>query len=76
MDECEADSIVDRHWQTLVNSIKSGAVDEDIEAIIEAERRREEPRDIVMDVLMRRRAAIYGHIDVDDDRFDNRREYG
>lgn len=76
MDECEADSIVDRHWQTLVNSIKAGAVDEDIEAIIEAERRREEPRDIVMDVLMRRRAAIYGNIDVDDDRFDNRREYG
>lgn len=67
MDEAVADEILERHWQSVVNSVKAGAVDGHLDDVIEAERRRDPPRDVVLDVLKRRRAAVDGVIDTDND---------
>lgn len=67
MDDDVAAAILDRHWHTVVNSIKAGAVDGHIDDVLEAERRRDSPRDPVLDVLKRRRAAVDGVIDTDND---------
>ncbi len=41
-------------------------MDADLDAVIAAERRRDRPRDYVIDALQRRRAAVNGEIDTSD----------
>lgn len=67
MDDSVADEILDRHWQMVANSVKAGALDEHLDEVIDAELRREPPRDAVLDVLKRRRDAVDGVSDTEDD---------
>lgn len=51
----------------VANSVKAGALDEYLDEVIDAELRREPPRDAVLDVLKRRRDAVDGVSDTEDD---------
>ncbi len=58
MDPDEADQAIDRHHRMVVNSIKGGAYDGALTAILEAERRRDSPRPNVLTTVQERIGAL------------------
>lgn len=54
MDDAVADEILDRHWQMVVNSIKVGAMDGDLDDVLAAENRRDPPRIPVTNAIRER----------------------
>lgn len=56
MDDEDADEIVDRHWHPLVNVLRTGAYDDDLDAIRDAELRRT-AREPVLDIISERMTA-------------------
>lgn len=62
MDETVADDIVEAHWHHLVNALRTGAYDDDLDAIKAAELRAT-ARDPVLDTINERMTLLQQNSD-------------